>query len=77
MATCHDRGAPIPARRPAHPLVPYRRTGPISDALHRALRETPDDLVLTVVAFVRDRYDGAEPSHDVLRFDRLALVTSG
>jgi hypothetical protein len=62
-------------RRPPHQLVPYRKVVTVTDALKRELERGADEFVVTVVAYVRDRYDGRRPKHDVLRFERVALVT--
>jgi len=62
-------------RRPPHQLVPYRKTVTVTESLKRELRVAGDEFVVTVVAYVRDRFDGKRPRHDVLRFDRLAVVT--
>jgi hypothetical protein len=59
--------------RPPHQLIPYRKTVTVTDAV-RALMPGESPVTVTVVAYVRDTFDGSQPSHNVLRFERIALV---
>jgi tyrosinase len=58
--------------RPPHQLIPAHKTVVVTDAFKRLVKPEDDQLTVTVVACV----PGAD-KHDVLKFERVRLLTYG
>ncbi|MBV9852545.1 MAG: hypothetical protein JO250_23005 [Armatimonadetes bacterium] len=71
---CDVTGPPRPYDpRPAHPLTPAKKVVIATDAVRRALGEGPDVTVAVVPKVTSGT--GRVDLEDVLKFERLAIVT--
>lgn len=71
---CEVRGAPrLYDPRPAHPLTPARKVVIATPAVRKAIADGPD-VTVTVVPIVTSPARGCD-IQDVLKFDRLSIVT--
>lgn len=61
-------------RRPLHPLTPHKKAVEITEPLER-LAEAEEEVTVTVVPITVDPVSTQARTDDVLRFERLVLVT--
>lgn len=72
---CEVRGLPRPYDpRPAHPLTPAKKTVIATEALRRAAGKGKDATV-TIVPVVRATTSKVEDYENVLKFDKITVVT--